>query len=151
MRRGTSLLGEVMALLLEEGVGMSLHAAREESDMFLMADMLSCSPTTCAGVFLISGFLILSLLVVGEEPEVSLMIVPDDDEACASEAGDTEASEASLATSTPPHLAVEDAAKDSPEATATGGGLTEGSVGGADISESHSGSRSGDRVTSVSC
>ena len=70
-----------MALLLEEGVGMSLHAAREESDMFLMADMLSCSPTTCAGVFLISGFLILSLLVVGEEPEVSLMIVPDDDEA----------------------------------------------------------------------
>ena len=128
---------------------MSLHAAREESDMFLMADMLSCSPTTCAGVFLISGFLILSLLVVGEEPEVSLMMVPDDDEACASEAGDTEASEASLATSTAPNPAAEDAAKDSPEATAAGGGLTKVSVGGVDISESHPGGRSGDRVTSA--
>ena len=89
--------------------------------------------------------------MVGKEPDMSLMMVPDDDEACASEAGDTEASEASLATSTPPHLAVEDAAKDSPEATATGGGLTEVSVGGADISESHSESRSGDRVTSMTC
>ena len=44
-------------------------------------------------------------------------------EACASEAGDTEASEASLAPSASP--AAEDAAKDPPEAAAAGEELAE--------------------------
>ena len=71
------MLNEVLASLLEEGVGMSLHAVREEPDMSLRADTLSCSPTTCAGAFLALEDLIMSLLVVEKEP--------GDDKACASE------------------------------------------------------------------
>lgn len=157
-----------MALLLEEGVGMSLHAAREESDMFLMADMLSCSPTTCAGVFLISGFLILSLLVVGEEPEVSLMIVPDDDEAAVhvgggatgeadvpvgNEAAGEELTKVivggiELAGVT---AGFENEANDTFEAAVADGELTEDIVGGVGTSGGHSGGRSCDEMTSTAC
>ena len=72
-----------------------------------------------------------------------------DDEACASEAGDTEAEEGEA--SAEDSAGFEDEANDASEAAVAGKELTEVIVGGVGTSGGHSGGRSSGGMTSVAC
>ena len=91
----------------------------------------------------------MSLDMVGKEPDVSLMMIHDNSEACTSEAGDTEAEEGE--TSTEDSEGVENEANDDSEATVANEELTEVIAGGVGTSGGQSGGRSSGGTTSATC